>query len=86
MTIEKQYCYLPDKRSLTILSKFIPIDGWVTRPGYLISINTSKGVQELEFSSKKEINLLIDALQELLNTTNEKNISIKSFIAEDDLF
>ncbi len=85
MEIDKQYIYLPDN-SLVILSQFIPIDGWVTRPGYLISINTTTGIQELEFASQNSIKLLMDALQELLNTTNEKDISIKAFEAEDNLF
>ena len=83
MTIKKQYFYLPDNRSLVVLSQFFPPDNWIAYPGYLISINTADGVFELEFGSLKSVKLLADALQELLDSTDKKDVSIKAFMAED---
>lgn len=79
MTISKRYFYFPDNRPVAVVSKYIPVDGWTINPGFLISINTADGVFELEFGSQKGIILLIDALQELLNTKNKKDISVKAF-------
>jgi len=82
MTIKKQYFYLPENRSMAILSQFIPVDNWISVPGYLISITTADGVLELEFGSLESVELLSDALMELLNSTDKKDISMKAFMAE----
>lgn len=79
MTINKCYFYFPDNRPVAVISKYIPVDGWTINPGFLISINTADGVFELEFGSQKGIILLIDALQELLNTKNKEDISVRAF-------
>lgn len=84
MTIKKQYFYLPDNRSLVVLSQFFPADNWIAYPGYLISINIEDEVIDLEFGSLKGVKLLADALQELLNSTDKNDISMKAFMAEDD--
>lgn len=83
MTIRKQYFYLPENRSMAILSQFIPVDNWISVPGYLISITTADGVLELEFGSLESVKLLSDALMELLNSTDKKDISMKAFMVED---
>lgn len=83
MTIKKQYFYLPENRSMAILSQFIPVDNWISVPGYLISITTADGVLELEFGAVESVKLLADALQELLNSTEKKDISMKAFMVED---
>lgn len=83
MTIKKQYFYLPENRSMAILSQFIPVDNWISVPGYLISITTADGVLELEFGSLESVKLLSDALMELLNSTDKKDISMKAFMVED---
>ena len=82
MTIKKQYFYLPENRSMAILSQFIPVDNWISVPGYLISITTADGVLELEFGSLESVELLSDALMELLNSTDKKDISMKAFMVE----
>ena len=83
MSIKRDYFYLPDTRSLVVLSEFFQTHYWEARPVYLISINTLDGILDLEFASKEGINLLLDALQELLNT-DKKHISIKSFMPKDE--
>ncbi len=67
------------------------VDGKETRiyisvfPSFVIKYNkvSADGAFELEFGSLKGVKLLADALQELLDSTDEKDISINAFMAED---
>ncbi len=82
MTIHKDYFYIPENRELAVVSTFIPVDGWNLIEGYLITVNTTDGILELEFASRKGVDLLLEALTELMNNTGQKNISIKNFIKD----
>jgi len=75
-----QYFYIPSNRPLSIISQYIPSDGWNIEPRFKVYLTTCDSTLELNFSTVKEVQRVLSSLEKL-QIESDKNInSIQTYV------
>lgn len=80
MSLKKQYFYIPDNRAFSIITQFIPEDGWNPQPRFVIYLTSCDSTFEIEISSKKGIQMLLKALENLQSRQSDKSDCIQTSV------
>lgn len=82
MAVQKSYLFIPDNRPFSVICQYIPQKEWDLSPRLIMYLTSCEATIELNFSSLKGVQLLMEAFEKIIAGTEQAPSSIQTYVTE----